>query len=132
MASLQARHSRTCGLGRPWTTFADATKRKGCTCVPLYHVVLRHSGQLVREPVGHNRKEAERALDAVRGDVARRTYRVIDDIRFDEWADRWLAGFSGKQNTRRVYEDSWPTRSGHSGTRRCATSRPATCAGSSS
>ena len=68
--------------------------------------MLRHSGQLVREPVGHNRKEAERALDAVRGDVARRTYRVIDDIRFDEWADRWLAGFSGKENTRRVYEDS--------------------------
>jgi hypothetical protein len=67
---------------------------------------IRHDGRLVRESVGHNRKEAERALDARRGDVARRTHRVIDDIRFDAWADRWLAGFTGKANTRRVYEDT--------------------------
>jgi integrase len=106
MASLQARHSRSCALGRPWTTFADATKKAGCTCTPLYHVALRHNGQLVREPVGHNRKEAERALDARRGDVARRTYRVVDDIGFAEWADRWLAGFTGKENSRRVYAHS--------------------------
>jgi integrase len=106
MASLQARHMRSCKLGRPWTTFKDATKRNGCTCTPLYHVVLRHEGKFVREPVGHNRREAERALDARRGDVARRSYRVLEDIRFDEWADRWLAGFTGKENTRRVYEDS--------------------------
>ena len=99
MASLQARHSRSCSLGRPWTTFAEATKQKGCTCTPLYHVVLRHDSELVREPVGHNRREAERALDARRGDVARRTYKVIDDIRFDAWADRWLAGFTGEENS---------------------------------
>jgi integrase len=103
MASLQARHSRSCRLGRPWTTFAAATKDGGCTCTPLYHVVLRHDGKLVREPVGHNRKEAERALDARRGDLARRTYRVLQDIRFDEWADCWLAGLTGKASTRRVY-----------------------------
>ena len=103
MASLQARHSRNCALGRPWTKFAEATKQHGCTCAPLYHVVLRHAGKLVREPVGHSRREAERALDARRGDIARRSYRVIDDIRFDEWADRWLAGFTGKENSRRVY-----------------------------
>jgi integrase len=102
MASLQARHSRSCAL-YPWTPFGKATKQHGCTCTPLYHVVLRHDGKLVREPVGHNRKEAERALDARRGDVARRTYRVLDDIRFNEWADRWLAGLTGKENTRRVY-----------------------------
>lgn len=106
MASLQARHSRQCAIGRSWTTFADATKQRGCTCTPLYHVVLHHQGKLVREHVGHNRREAERALDARRGDVARRTYRVIEDIRFDEWADQWLAGFTGKANTRRVYRHS--------------------------
>jgi hypothetical protein len=66
-------------------------------------VVIRHDGKLIREPVGQNRKEAERALDARRGDVARRTYRVLRDIRFDEWADSWLAGFTGKENSRRVY-----------------------------
>ncbi|HEX3226255.1 MAG TPA: hypothetical protein VHQ89_09180 [Gaiellaceae bacterium] len=32
---------------------------------------FRHDGKLVREPVGHNRREAERALDARRGDIAR-------------------------------------------------------------
>ena len=77
MASLQARHSASCKLGRPWTTFAEATKKRGCTCSPLYHVAIRHDGKLIREPVGQNRKEAERALDARRGDVARRTYRVL-------------------------------------------------------
>jgi integrase len=103
MASLQARHSRRCKLGRPWTTFADATKPRGCTCIPLYHVVVRHDGKLIREPVGQNRKEAERALDARRGEVARGTCRVLRDVRFDEWADSWLAAFTGKENSRRVY-----------------------------
>jgi integrase len=102
VASLQARHSRSCPL-YPWTPFARATKTAGCTCTPLYHVVLRHGGKLVREPVGHNRKEATRALDARRGDVARRRYRVIEEIPFETWADRWLEGFTGKANSRRVY-----------------------------
>jgi integrase len=72
----------------------------------MYHVVLRHGGKLVREPVGHNRKEATRALDARRGDVARRRYRVIEEIPFGEWGDRWLAGFTGKANSKRVYATS--------------------------
>jgi integrase len=101
MASLQARHSRGCELGKPWTTF-DAAKR-GCTCTPMYHVVHRHDGKLVREPVGHNRKEAERALDIERGKIAKREYRIVEDIAFDKWADEWLAGFTGKENSRRVY-----------------------------
>ena len=86
MASLQARHQRSCPL-YPWTPAAKTTKAAGCTCVPLFHVALRHDGKLVREPVGHNRREAERALDARRGDIARRVYRVPDDIRFIDWAD---------------------------------------------
>jgi hypothetical protein len=129
MASLQARHSRSCKLGRPWTTFADATKQNGCDCTPLYHVVLRHNAELVREPVGHNRKEAERALDARRGDLARRTYRVLDDIRFEEWADRWLAGLTGKENTRRVYAVTLAYGKRAFG-RSKVISAPATCAGS--
>jgi integrase len=90
MASLQARHSRGCALRRPWTTFRAATKAHGCNCQPLYHVVFSSGGKLVRQPVGHNRKQAERALDAIRGDLARKRYRVLEDVRFDEWADRWL------------------------------------------
>ena len=110
MASLQARHQRSCAL-YPWTPFAKATKTHGCTCGqpgPLYHVVIHHKGsdgkpKLKREPVGHNRKEAQRQLDARRGDVARRRYRPLEDIAFDVYADRWLAGFTGKANTKRVY-----------------------------
>ncbi len=104
MASLQARHQRSCPL-YPWTPYAKATKAKGCKCSPLYYTHVRAEGKVVREIVGHNRKEAERALDALRGDVARRRYRVLEEIRFDAWAERWLAGFTGKENTRRVY--SW-------------------------
>jgi integrase len=69
----------------------------------MFHVALRHNGKLVREPVGHNRREAERALDGRRGDIARRRYRVVQDIRYDAWANQWLAGFTGKRNSRRVY-----------------------------
>ena len=106
MASLQARHSRACPL-YPWTPFGKATKTSGCTCTPLYHVVSRHAGKLIREPVGHNRKEATRALDARRGDIARRKFRVVENIRFDEWADRWIASLRAagrKESTVRVYE----------------------------
>lgn len=105
MASLQARHSRTCPL-HPWTPFAKSTKTNGCRCTPLYHVVTRHRGKLIREPVGHNRKEAERTLDARRGDIARRKYRVAENVPFDEWADRWIASLrtaGRKDSTVRVY-----------------------------
>jgi integrase len=102
MASLQARHARSCKL-YPWTPLAKATTEGGCSCTPLFHIALRHNGKLIREPVGHNRREAKRALDARRGDVARRRFRVIDDIAFGVWADRWLAGFTGKENSKRVY-----------------------------
>ena len=87
----------------------QVTKKDGCGCTPLYHVVTRHAGKLIREPVGHNRKEAERALDAHRGDIARRKYRVVENIRFDEWADRWIASLRAagrKECTVRVYEVS--------------------------
>jgi len=106
VASLQVRHSRTCPL-YPWTPFAKATKRHGCRCTPLYHVATRQGGTLTRQPVGHNRKEAERALDARRGDIARDTYRVVENIRFDEWADQWIASLRAagrKESTVTQYE----------------------------
>ena len=102
MASLQARHQRSCSL-YPWTPFAKATTKHGCTCNPLYYTHHRAEGKVVREIAGHNRKEAQRVLDALRGDVARRRFRVLEEIAFEDWADRWLAGLSGKENTRRVY-----------------------------
>jgi site-specific recombinase XerD len=70
----------------------------------MYHVVLRRGGKLIREPVGHNRKDAIRALDSRKGEIADRRFRVLRDIRFDEWGQRWLESFTGKENSRRVYE----------------------------
>lgn len=106
MASLQARHSRSCPL-YPWTPIAKATAANGCKCPkaspPLYYVVSRNDGKLVRDPVGHNRKEAERALDAIRGDIARQQYRVLEDIAFDAFADQWLASLTGRATTAAAY-----------------------------
>lgn len=104
MASLQARHSRKCQLGRPWTSFADAVE--GCTCAkgPLYHVVTRQDGRLHREPVGHNRRDAERALRAVQVEIDRGTYLAVENVRFSDWADEWFASLRRpKENTLRGY-----------------------------
>jgi integrase len=98
MASLQARHSRSCPRW-PWSPF----EADGCTCAPMYHTVHRHDGKRISTPVGKNKREAKRALEALRGDVARRTYRVVEDVRFDAWGAQWLAGFTGKENTKRLY-----------------------------
>ena len=113
MASLQARHQKNCKLF-PWTTYDDAviktidaagdTVRCSCKPAPMYYVVLRHDGKLVREAVGHNREEATRALNVRLGEVAKDEYRVVQNITFEAWGEEWLAGFTGAQaNTGRVY-----------------------------
>ena len=105
MASIQARHHRSCEQGRPWTPFAVATE--GCTCPrgPLYHVVLRHDGRLIRDPVGRNRKQAERALNKTHVQVDEGDYQPRKDIRFREWADEWKASLKRpKENTLRSYD----------------------------
>jgi integrase len=106
MASLQARHSRKCALGRPWTTFEAA--RAGCTCKggPLYHVVTRVHGRksLVRDPVGHDRRIAERALNKTRHEIDEGKFVAPTDITFAAWADKWLAKLRRPNaNTRRSY-----------------------------
>ena len=106
MASLQARHSKRCALGRPWTTFAAAAPGRGCTCKrgPAYYVVVSlEGGGLGREPVGHNRKEAERRLRAIEVRVDQSVYEPVDNITFSEWCDTWLNGLRRKETTRRTY-----------------------------
>jgi integrase len=100
--TLQARHSRSCPV-YPSTSFEKATKVAGCTCAPTFAIRGWHNNKLTWEPVGQNRKEAQRALDARRGDVARRTYKVLQDKTFTEWADEWIASASVKATSRRAY-----------------------------
>jgi len=57
MASLQARHSRACAGGRPWTRIANLN---GCTCEPMFYVVVRDGRKNTAEKVG--KKGVARAL----------------------------------------------------------------------
>src|SRR5437667_8575624 len=76
MASLQARHSRRCAIGKPWT---PADKTDGCTCPrgPLFHVVVREGGAKSQTAVGRNRRDAERALTKIQGEADEGTYRPL-------------------------------------------------------
>ena len=105
MASLQARHSRGCALGRPGRRSPTATKRKAARVPRCTTSCSATTASSSASPSATTGKEAERALDAVpRRRRSPHAIGSIDDIRFDAWADRWLAGFTGKPNTRRVYE----------------------------
>jgi integrase len=107
MASLQARHSRKCKLGRPWTPFAEATREKGCTCKPQFHVVAHADKKLVREPVGRNRKVAERALTATQHAINEGEYDAPKTIKFGAWADEWITKLARpKPSTVESYKDT--------------------------
>lgn len=107
MASIQARHARGCGLERPWTTFTlEPDEAALCTCKPVFHVVLRIDGKLVRQRIGRNRKEAARARDKLAVAVDEGAYRVQADIGFADWSDRWLAALERKETTRDSYSST--------------------------
>jgi integrase len=119
MASIQARHSRTCDLvvararvgddGKEhvnlWTSFEDSARDAGCTCKPgpMYHVVTRIDGRLHREKAGRNRKGAERALAKLRVAEDEGTFEPLRNITFEAWADQWLAGLKRKPSTIESY-----------------------------
>lgn len=108
MASLQARHSRKCSLsaGRKSprvTPFQFA----GCSCDPVYVVDSLIDGKKVREPVGKNRKQAERRLRKVNVEQDEGSYEPPKDIAFTDFADEWHRGLQRpKESTRRGYRDT--------------------------
>jgi integrase len=66
--------------------------------------VTRASGNLIRQPVGHNRRLAERALSQVKVQEDEGSYLAPQNITFAKWADDWHAGLRRpKENTRRSY-----------------------------
>jgi integrase len=102
MPSLQARHSRSCAVGREWSSFADAAS---CSCGPRYYVVVRDGRRARKTPVGKNRKLAERALVKVEEKIEDEgEYRAPQNIKFETWAEKWRGGLRrpGK-NTQRSY-----------------------------
>lgn len=78
----------------------------GCICRPgpMYYVVTRVRGKLVREPVGHNRKLAERRLRATQVEVDEDRYEPPSNATVDEVADEWLASLRRRSTTHRQYE----------------------------
>ena len=84
-----------------------------------------------REPVGHNRHEAERALDARRGDVARRPYQVVQDIRFDGGATSGWPASPARPTRSASTQRRWSTRRRFSVRARSASSSPLMCGDSS-
>jgi integrase len=104
MASLQARHSRSCSL-HPWT---PVSRLEGCTCKrgPLFHVVVREDGKKSQTAVGRNRREAERALTKIQGEVDEGVYRPQKNIRFDTFADAWVDGLERKETTKDSYRST--------------------------
>lgn len=72
----------------------------------MYHVVQNLNGRLVREPAGHNRKDAERQLRAVQVAVDEHTYVPPENVRFEDWCDRWLSELRREETTRRTYASS--------------------------
>ena len=72
----------------------------------MYHVVSRTGTRLIRDPVGHNRREAERRLRAIQVEIDRDAYAPPENVNFSEWADRWLAGLRREETTRRTYRSS--------------------------
>ncbi|MGZ4334871.1 MAG: tyrosine-type recombinase/integrase [Gaiellaceae bacterium] len=72
----------------------------------MYHIVQNVNGRLVREPAGHNRKDAERQLRAVQVAVDEHTYVAPENVRFQDWCDRWLSELRREETTRRTYASS--------------------------
>jgi integrase len=99
MASLQAKHSQRCALGRAWTPFEEALS--GCTCRegPFYYVVVRVGDDAHKEAVGRDRHEAEIALHRLEAAVEEGDYRPRPTIGFIDWADRWLTTLERKPST---------------------------------
>jgi len=106
MASLQARHSRACALGKPWTPFEQAAE--GCSCPggPTYYVVVREGRKLHRERAGKNRRQAERALTKIQARVDEGDFRPQLTIRFAEWGERWLRSLERKETTVASYRST--------------------------
>src|SRR5262249_54003335 len=83
----------------PWTTFAAATSGCSCSGGPTYYVVVRDGRKLHRDRVGPNRKAAERALRKIGTQVDEGEYRPQTNIKFGDWAKRWLKSLERKAPT---------------------------------
>jgi integrase len=109
MASVQARHSRSCALG---DTFRAPEHGEGCTCQPTLYVFVRQAGKTHKHEVGRNAKAAERLRTRLQGKEDESSYGPIRNIRFREWGDQWRRSLECKETTRESYLSTvtWATK----------------------
>jgi integrase len=109
MASVQARHSRSCALG---DTFRAPEHGEGCTCRPTLYVFVRQAGKTHKHKVGRNAKAAERLRTKLQGKEDESSYEPIRNIRFREWGEEWRKSLECKETTRESYLSTvtWATR----------------------
>jgi integrase len=90
MASLRARHSKKCALGGRETAAPHVERDRidGCTCKPMYSI--RGAAGQGYEAIGRDLRSALRALAKRQADEDEGLYRAIENLRFEQWADRWL------------------------------------------
>jgi len=107
MASIQARHTRACATGKPWTPF-ERSKMPGCTCLggPSYYIVVRDGKKLHRERIGKDRQAAERSLRKIGTAVDEGAYTPQKSIRFSVWAEQWLQSLERESSTVRSYRST--------------------------
>jgi integrase len=103
MASLQARHSRSCATGKPWTPFLSLD---GCDCSPTYYVVVRDGRRNHAERVGKDRQTAKRALRKIDVQIDEDVYKPHLTISFEKWGSRWLEGLERKGTTVHSYRST--------------------------
>jgi integrase len=106
MASLHARHQRTCPLFE-YRRFDD--RSQGCTCRggPTYVVVVPQGRKRRKLSVGKNRKVALQALRRVAVEVDEGTYRPQLNIKFESWSEKWLESLARpKESTVESYHSS--------------------------
>lgn len=108
MASVQARHSRSCALiqaresRNTWSTLEAAGS--GCSCRPTYFVVTKLGRKRNQKLIGKDRRAAERARTKIQSQVDEGSYLAPKRIRFHSWADRWFGELKrANANTKRSY-----------------------------
>jgi integrase len=110
MASLRARHLKDCALsaglkvGRE--TAAPQVRQAGdkeprveipgCTCQPVFSI--RGGAGKGYDRLGRNSRDALRALAKRQAEEDEGTYRAPENLRFEQWADRWVAQLERPQS----------------------------------
>ena len=111
MASLLARHSKTCEHGRPWSrvdytarSFRPQKEELGCTCNPRFYVVAAANGAGGRRSVGSNFDVAKEVLTKTQGGLDRGEDVTVRNVVFEAWADEWFGSLRRPNaNTLRSY-----------------------------